>query len=118
MGDTAVNVSSLKLAADLSGVALDSVAAASIKLSVALSKTDDEASAAGAAIKALGLDFNMFKSLAPVDQLDAVAKAMSGIKDGADKTAVAVTLFGKAGTAMIPFLNDLAEQGKHYTGLT
>jgi len=118
MGDTAVNVSSLKLAADLSGVALDSVAAASIKLTVALSKTDDEASAAGTAIKALGLDFNKFKSLAPVDQLDAVAKAMSGFKDGADKTAVAVALFGKAGAAMMPFLNDLAEQGKHYTGLT
>lgn len=118
IGDTAVNVASLKLASDLSGVALDSVAAASIKLTTALSKTDDEASMAGAAIKALGLNFNTFKSLAPVDQLDAVAQAMSGFKDGAEKTAIAVALFGKTGATMLPFFNDLTEQGKRHTALT
>ncbi|WP_165794972.1 phage tail tape measure protein [Solimicrobium silvestre] len=118
IGDTAVSVSSLKLASDLSGVALDRVAAASVKLTSALSKTDDESKLTGAAIKALGLDFQTFKSLSPVEQIDAIAKAMAGFKNGAEKTAVAVALFGQTGAEMMPFLNDLADKGQRHTELT
>jgi hypothetical protein len=118
IGDTASAVSSLQTAADLSGTALDEVAGASIKLTSALSKTDDESKGAGAAIKALGLDFQEFKNLSPVEQIDAVSKAMAGFEDGASKTAVAVALFGKSGASLIPFLNDLAEEGERQIRLT
>lgn len=112
IGDTSTNVAGLKLAADVSGTSLDTVAAASVRLTAGLSKTDDESKGVGAAIKALGLEFDQFKKLSPVEQLDAVAQAMAGFKDGAGKTAVAVALFGKAGAELIPFLNDLAENGR------
>lgn len=118
IGDTASAVASLKLASDVSGVSLDTVGAASIRLTASLSKTDEEAKGVGAAIKALGLNFQAFKSLSPVDQIEAVAKAMNGFADGSEKTAVAVALFGKAGAELIPFLNDLADGAERQNKLT
>ncbi|QRX82253.1 phage tail tape measure protein [Glaciimonas sp. PAMC28666] len=118
MGDTAVNIASLKLASELSGVALNTVATASVKLTDALSKTNDSTKGAGSAITALGLNYQQFKALSPVEQLDAVANAMAGFADGSEKTAVAVALFGRAGADLIPFLNDLADKGQRYTTLT
>jgi hypothetical protein len=118
IGDTAVAISSLKLASDVSGVSLDTVGAASIRLTASLAKQDEESKGAAQAIKALGLQFEAFKSLSPVEQLDAVAKAMAGFKDGSEKTAVAVALFGKAGAELLPFLNDLANGSERQTKLT
>lgn len=118
VGDTAEEVASLKLAADLSGTALDSIAAASVKLTTALSKTDDESKGVGAALKAIGLEMDEFKRLTPVAQIDAVAQALAGFEDGAGKTAVAVQLFGKSGADLIPMLNDLAEEGGRQITLT
>lgn len=118
IGDTAEAVASLKLASDVSGVSLDTIGAASIRLTASLSKTDDEAKGVGAAIKALGLNFADFKRLSPVEQLDAVAKKMGEFADGSEKTAVAVALFGKAGAELIPFLNDLADGSERQILLT
>lgn len=118
IGDSAEAVASLKTAADVSGVALESVAGASVKLTAALSKTDDESKAVGQAIQYLGLNFEDFKKLNPVDQLDAVALAMGNVQRGSDKTAVAVALFGKSGAELMPFLNDLASGSERMVTLT
>lgn len=118
IGDTASNITSLQQAATLSGTAMDSVAAASVKLTASLSKTDDESKAVGQAINALGLEFDSFKKLSPVEQIDAVARALAGFEDGAEKTAVAVALFGKSGAELLPFLNDLSDQSERQITLT
>lgn len=118
IGDTAEAIGGLQTAANTSGVAINDIASASVRLTAALSKTDDESKGAGAAIKALGLNFAQFKALSPVTQLESVANAMARFEDGAGKTAVAVALFGKAGAQLIPFLNDLAEQGGRNVRLT
>lgn len=118
VGDTAEAVASLQVASTVSGVGLDTVAAASIKLTAALSKTDDESKAVGQAIKAMGLEFDAFKQLSPVEQIDAVAQALDGFADGSEKTAVAVALFGKSGADLIPFLNDLADGSERQIRLT
>lgn len=118
IGDTAVQIASLQQAATISGVALDTVAAASVKLTASLAKTDDESKAVGQAIKAMGLEFDAFKELSPVEQLDAVAQALAGFQDGAEKTAVAVALFGRSGAELIPFLTDLGEQTERNSALT
>ena len=118
IGDSAAAIAALQTASDLSGVSLDSVAGASIRLTSALSKTDDESKSVGAGISALGLDFAKFKEKSPVEQLDAVATAMAGFADGAEKTAVATAIFGKSGAEMIPFLNDLADGGERQLKIT
>jgi hypothetical protein len=111
IGDTGEAVASLQSAADVSGTAMDSVTAASVRLTAALSKTDDESKGAGAALKLLNLPLEEFKRLAPVEQLNAVAKALDGVGNASDRTAIAVALFGKAGAQLLPFLRELNSQG-------
>lgn len=111
IGDTASNISSLKTASDVTGTSLDTIASASVRLTASLSKTDDESKTVGAAITALGLDFQKFKAQSPVEQLQAVAGAMEGFADGSEKTAVAVALFGKSGAELLGFLKEYGGQG-------
>jgi hypothetical protein len=118
IGDTAEAVASIKLASDVSGVSLDLMAQASVKLTSMLSRVDDEGKGAGKAIKALGLEAESFKKLSPVDQIDAIAQALAGYEDGAAKTAVAVDLFGESGAKLIPLFNDLAGGAQRQITLT
>lgn len=118
IGDTTENIASLQLALTLSGTKADTFAAASIKLTSSLAKTDDESKAVGVALNDIGLSFDSFKKLSPVQQMDAVAKSLDGFADGAGKTAIAVSLFGKAGAELLPFLHDLAEGGERQVKLT
>jgi lambda family phage tail tape measure protein len=108
IGDSASSIASFATAAAVSGVSMDSITAASVKLTKGLQGVDDETKEAGAAIKALGLNLADFKRLSPTDQIEAVARALDGFEDGASKTAVAMALFGKSGADLIPFLKDLA----------
>lgn len=118
IGDTASRVTSLQLAADLSGVSLDTVAGASIKLTTALSKGGDEAKKVESGLKAIGIQVKDFKQLSPVEQIDKVAKSLAEYENGAQKTAVAVALFGESGANLIPFLNDQAEAQSNAIRLT
>ncbi len=118
IGDTAENIASLKAASEISGVGFDTIAAASIKLTSSLSKLDDEGKGAGAAVKALGLNFDTFKDQSPVDQIETLAKAFAGFEDGASKTAVAVALFGKSGAEILPLFQDLVDGAERQVSLT
>ncbi|ABX34286.1 hypothetical protein Daci_1643 [Delftia acidovorans SPH-1] len=118
IGDTASRVTSLQLAADLSGVALDTVAASSVKLTAGLAKGGDEAKKIESGLKAIGIQVKEFKQLSPVEQIDKVAKSLAEYENGAQKTAVAVALFGESGANLIPFLNDQAEAQSNAIRLT
>lgn len=118
IGDTGEAVAGLTTAADVSGASIDQITSASVKLTAALSKTDDEAKGVGAALKGLNLPIAEFKKLSPVAQLEAVAKALGNFRDGSEKTAYAVALFGKSGAELIPFLKELEQQGGRNVILT
>lgn len=118
IGTTADEVTRLQLAADLSGTSMESITAASVKLSAALSSQDEESKGAAAGLRALGLDFEKFVALNPVDRLQELADAMAGFKDGTGKTAVAVAILGKSGAEAIPFLKDLNEEGRQQVRLS
>lgn len=111
IGDTATNISSLKSASDVTGTSLETIATASVKLTAALSKTDDESKSVGSALSALGIDFQKFKSQSPVEQLQTVARAFEGFADESEKSAVAVSLLGKSGADLLPFLKEYATEG-------
>jgi uncharacterized spore protein YtfJ len=108
-GASAEALASLSVAAQVGGSDMNTVAAAAVKLTAGLVGVDDESKKAGAALAAIGLEVKAFKQLDPVSQMEAVAKALSNFEDGAEKTAVAVALFGKAGADMLPFLKELGE---------
>lgn len=117
-GDTAENFATLALAAGTTATAMDTIGAASVKLTKGLVGVDDETKGAGAAIAALGLDIEAFKNLKPADQFDAVAKALAGFAEGSEKTAVAVALFGKSGADLLPFLKELGQESGRQKILT
>lgn len=118
IGDTGQNIASLAIAAGTAGTSMDTVVSASQRLTKGLTGVDDESKAAGAAIGALGLDLKNFKALAPADQFEAVAKSLAGFEDGAQKTAVAMALFGKSGAELLPFLKELGAEGGRQVILT
>lgn len=118
IGDTASAVASMRSAADISGVSLDTVAKASVRLTSTLAKGGEEAKNTATALSAMGIAFEDFKRLSPTDQLEQVALQLAKFEDGAGKTAVAVQLFGRAGAELIPFFNDLAAAGGKVADLT
>jgi hypothetical protein len=96
----------------LSGTSLDTITSASNKLSLALTKTDEEGAGAAKAIKNLGLNFDDFIKLSPEERINTIAKAMAGFAESAEKPAYAMALFGKTGADLLPFMNDLAQVGE------
>lgn len=118
IGSSAEEIASFAVAAATAGVGIESIAGASIKLTKSLIGIDDESKTAGAALKAIGINIKEFKTLDPASQYEAVGKALAGYADGAGKTAVAVSLFGKSGAEQLKVFKALEEQGGRQVILT
>lgn len=110
IGDTGEAVASLKTASDVSGVAMNEIADTSVKLTKALSKVDEESEGAAKALTALGIPLEEFKRLSPVQQIDALSKALDGFADdkGATETMEALV---RGGSRLLPLLRELRDQG-------
>lgn len=101
-------LSGLKLAAEVSGISMQQLGDAFVKLGKAATE---------AAIKPMSQAANVFRSIGleakdsqgkikPTGDLFLeVGDKFSSLKDGADKSTVALHLFGEAGTKLIPLLN-------------
>jgi hypothetical protein len=101
-------LSKLKYAAELSDISMESLGTSMVRLSKNMSAVAGGAAGPAAeAFKALGVSVKntdgTMKSSSVV--LSEVADKFAGYQDGANKTALAVALFGRAGAAMIPMLN-------------
>lgn len=117
-GASAEGLASFAVAAGTAGTSMEEIAGASVKLTKNLTGVDDESKAAGAALAALGINIKEFKDLSPESQLEEVAKQLSTVGNAADRTAIAMDLFGKTGANIIPFLTALQEQGGRTVILT
>jgi len=108
VGLTVEELSGLAYTAGLAGVEFNELQSGLVKLTKAMS---DVASGAGGdaklAFDALGISVKnadgTMKSSALV--MSEIAEKFSGYKDGAEKTALALAIFGRAGAGMIPMLN-------------
>lgn len=102
------DLSKLKYAAELSDVEIDALAKSVGKLSKAMvSAAGDGAGPAAEAFKAMGVSVRQQDgTLKSSSQMLAdIADRFASYKDGAEKTALAIAIFGKAGASMIPLLN-------------
>jgi len=64
----------------------------------------------GQAISRLGLDFDEVRNKSPEDAMNAIVTAFQGMEEGADKTALALQIFGqRGGMSLIPMLNTSTE---------
>jgi hypothetical protein len=110
-GTTVEAISSLAYAADLSGVSNQDLGSALSKLTKNMSDAAKGTGEAQAGFKALGISVtdangNLKSSDAVLSE---IADKFAGYKDGAEKTALAVNLFGRAGAQLIPLLNSGAD---------
>lgn len=107
VGITTESISGLKYAADLSDVSFESLQVGLKKIAVNAFEAADGNKALAADFKRLGIDvLNTNGALKSSDTLLLeVADKFKGMKDGAEKTALAVKLLGKSGSDLIPFLN-------------
>ena len=101
-------LSRLKHAADLSGVSLETLGTSMRKLSQNMQETANGAkNTASQAFAALGVAVkNADGSLrSSTEVMGDVAERFARMDDGAQKTALAMAIFGRAGTDLIPMLN-------------
>jgi len=103
-GVSTESLSALKYAAELSDISLESLEKSFIKLSKSVE-------AGSPAFKTLNIDVKDSNGTlkSNEDIMMAVADAFAGMENGAQKTALATEIFGKAGADMIPLLNSGSE---------
>jgi lambda family phage tail tape measure protein len=102
-GVTTESLSALAYAADLAGVSQESLVTSMARLSKGMS---DAAMGTGEALKgfnALNIDYKNLESTD--DALLQISERFAGLADGTNKTAIAISLFGRSGAQLIPFLN-------------
>lgn len=104
-GVSVERLSQFQQAADKSGTSLDAVGGAMVKLNKGLAEGAD--SKAGEALKSLGINANDASGkLKTTDQIMLeVADKFAKMPDSAQKSALAMQLFGKSGADLIPLLN-------------
>lgn len=106
-GISAATLSSFKLAADKSGTSLEGIALGLRFLGRNMAAAVAGTGAAKDAFKALGIAVaDSAGKLRPMDEvMMEVADRFASMENGAEKTALAIKLFGRSGSELIPFLN-------------
>lgn len=99
----------LQFAAEMSDISSKDLDTSLKKLAQAMEGASNGGTKATEAFAAVGLKASDLKNMKTDEVLAKVADAFAKSNDGAGKAAVAVELFGKNGTAMIPFLNKGSE---------
>lgn len=107
MGGTAESASRLRFAAQESGVSFETLSKSTGKLEKGLGAANDGGKKTAAMIKVLGFNFrDAHGNIRPMSEvLPQLADKFKAMPGGAEKTALAMKLFGKSGTDMLPFLN-------------
>jgi len=101
--------SRLKFAAEQADVEFASFSTGIKELQKTLSLAGAGSESARKELAGLGLEASALRGLGLEEQLGRIADAFKNITDPADQTRIAVELFGKAGTDLIPFLNKGSE---------
>lgn len=118
VGATVRGLSQLQFAAELEGI--DDFTQVMVKLNRATIEAKTATSEQAKAFDALGVStVDAQGNLKASDALLIdIAEAFAGAEDGADKTAIAMALFGKTGADLIPFLNNGASGIKRLTDVS
>lgn len=107
-GATVEWLSAMGYAAERSGANVEILEQAIRKLNKTISEAQGGAKSQLEAFQKLKIDPNgAFKNMSVGKQFELVAKRLDAIKDNAEKTALAITLFGKSGSMLLPMLGDI-----------
>jgi hypothetical protein len=89
-------------AANLADVSMESVGKAAQKSEIAFAKAAGGSSVATAAFSALGLSVDELANMNPSERFRAIATALQGVPNSAERARLAVALFGKSGGELLP----------------
>lgn len=88
-----------------SGTSIDVMGAGMKSLQKTLGGLTEDGSSASKAFAAVGISFDEIKGKSPEDALNMTIRALQNMPAGADRSAAAMKLFGKAGMELQPLLN-------------
>ena len=111
IGVTTESLSRLKYAAEQSGVGFEGLQTGLRKLNKSLVDVETGTSSAARALRELGVKGGD----SPEEALSKIAEAFASVPDSAQKTALALEIFGKSGADLIPLLNAGADGIKELT---
>jgi len=101
------SVSELSYAASQSGIEIEALENGLRPMQRSIYDAGRGLSTAVDALSDLGLSYKQLENLSPEEQFKVIAERLNGIQDPTKKAAVAMTLLGRSGTALLP----LFEQG-------
>lgn len=112
IGSSLEKFQALNLVAGEAGVDQEKLVAALRKTQVALFNAASGGKEAQSSFKALGLNVSELLKLSVDKQFEEIAKSLEAIKNPAERSALALKIFGKAGGDIIPMLEDFAAKQK------
>jgi TP901 family phage tail tape measure protein len=99
----------LKYAAEQSGASFEDLESGVKKMEKTLFEAEAGSAAANQALRDLGLTAAGLKGQSPDQQLLAIGDALSHVQDAGARAAIAMQIFGKGGTQLLPLFADGAE---------
>lgn len=100
-------LSEMRYAAEQSSATIEDLETGLKRMQVAVAEASLGSSEAADGLARLGLSAAQLQGLSPDEQMQAMADAMASIKDPAERTAAAVKIMGRGGTALLPMLEQL-----------
>jgi hypothetical protein len=107
-GMTAEQLSQLGYAAGQSCVSMEDLETGIRKMQKQLGEASIGSAESAEHFRELGLDARKLLSMSPEKQFEAIAQAVSGIQNPAQRAAASMAVFGKNGTALLPMLSGSA----------
>jgi hypothetical protein len=108
-GLSAEALSELGYAAAQTGSDLETVETGVKKMQKTLYAAANGSKSAAETFAALGLNVQEVMAMNPQQQFETIAKAISHIEDPTARTALAMQLFGRSGTSLLPLMQNLDE---------
>jgi hypothetical protein len=100
-------LSRLGYAAKQSGATLEDVEVGVKKMQKALGAAAGGSEEAQQALAKLGLSVSELAGLSPEKQFDAIAHSLASVENPTEKAAIALQIFGKSGTMLLPMIGEL-----------
>ena len=108
-GLTVEAVQELGYVAKMTGSNLATVEVALRTMQKGLTDSGTESADFTSALETLGLSLAELRAMNPQAQFDALSQAIAGVTDPSQRAGLAMTVFGRAGTALLPMLAEGAD---------
>lgn len=108
-GLTVEAVQELGYVAKMTGSNLATVEVALRTMQKGLTDSGTESAAFTSGLETLGLSLAELRAMNPQAQFDALSQAIAGVTDPSQRAGLAMTVFGRAGTALLPMLAEGAD---------